>query len=124
MLNARKPSSRPSGNSRSGSGRPQGGRYSNDDSRSSGRQGGGYGDQGGSRSGGGYRRKINRFYSIFTEGSGAVDHKDTERLSKFLTEKAKIVPRRMTGLTAKQQRILAKAIKRSRQAGLLPFQVD
>jgi small subunit ribosomal protein S18 len=76
------------------------------------------------RSGGAYRRKINRFYSIFAECAGAVDHKDTERLSKFLTEKAKIVPRRMTGLTAKQQRTLAKAIKRSRQAGLLPFQVD
>ncbi|MFA6599771.1 MAG: 30S ribosomal protein S18 [Candidatus Omnitrophota bacterium] len=73
---------------------------------------------------GGYRRKINRFYSIFAEGPAAVDPKDTERLSKFLTEKAKIIPRRMTGLTAKQQRLLARAIKRSRQAGLLPFQLD
>jgi small subunit ribosomal protein S18 len=72
----------------------------------------------------GMRRRINRFYGVFAEGAHAVDYKDTERLSKFLTEKGKIIPRRMTGLTAKQQRILARAIKRSRQAGLLPFQAD
>ena len=70
------------------------------------------------------RKKINRFYTIFPEKTGQVDYKDTERLTRFLTEKGKIVPRRITGLTAKQQRILGRAIKKARHAGFLPFQAD
>ncbi len=70
------------------------------------------------------RKRINRFYTVFSERTSHLDYKDSERLSKFLTEKGKIVPRRITGLTAKQQRMLTRAIKRARHAGLLPFQVD
>jgi len=71
-----------------------------------------------------FRKKLNRFYSVFSTGVPVVDYKDTEKLSKFITEKGKIIPRRITGLTSKQQRILARAIKMARHAGLLAFQVD
>lgn len=50
------------------------------------------------------------------------DYKDTEALSKYLTEKGKILPRRITRLSAKDQRALTKLIKKARHAGLLPFQ--
>lgn len=80
----------------------------------------------GSEQGGGrfMRKRINRFYTVFSEKADFIDYKDTEKLTKFLTEKGKIIPRRMTGLTAKQQRMLAGAIKRARHSGLLPFQVE
>ncbi len=55
-----------------------------------------------------YRKKICRFC---TERLLVVDYKDVERLSKFLTEKGKIIPRRITGLCAKQQRALGRAIR-------------
>lgn len=50
-----------------------------------------------------------------------VDYKDVRRLQRFLTERGKILPRRATGLTAKQQRQVALAIKRARQIALLPY---
>jgi small subunit ribosomal protein S18 len=50
-----------------------------------------------------------------------VDYKDIRRLQRFLTERGKILPRRATGLTAKQQRQVALAIKRARQIALLPY---
>jgi small subunit ribosomal protein S18 len=50
-----------------------------------------------------------------------LDYKDTRRLQRFLTERGKILPRRATGLTAKQQRQVARAIKRARQIALLPY---
>ncbi len=50
-----------------------------------------------------------------------IDYKDVAKLKKFVTEKGKILPRRMTGVCAQHQRALAKAIKRARIADLLPF---
>ena len=50
-----------------------------------------------------------------------VDYKDVRRLQRFLTERGKILPRRATGLTAKQQRQVARAIKLARQVALLPY---
>jgi small subunit ribosomal protein S18 len=50
-----------------------------------------------------------------------LDYKNVEVLRKFLSETGKILPRRRTGLTAKEQRILARTIKRARVLGLLPF---
>ncbi len=50
-----------------------------------------------------------------------LDYKDVRKLQRFLTEGGKILPRRATGLTAKQQRQVANAIKRSRQIALLPY---
>ncbi|HEY9704513.1 MAG TPA: 30S ribosomal protein S18 [Allocoleopsis sp.] len=53
--------------------------------------------------------------------STEINYKETELLRKFITERGKILPRRLTGLTAKQQRSITKAIKRARVVGLLPF---
>ncbi len=50
-----------------------------------------------------------------------IDYKDIETLSKFITERGKILPRRITGVSAYFQRRLAKAIKRARYMALLPF---
>jgi len=50
-----------------------------------------------------------------------IDYKDVELLRKFVTERGKILPRRITGLTAQQQRALTRAIKRARFLALLPF---
>ena len=50
-----------------------------------------------------------------------IDYKDIELLRKFITERGKILPRRITGLTAKQQRALTTAVKWARFLALLPF---
>lgn len=52
---------------------------------------------------------------------GEIDYKDIETLSKFVTERGKILPRRITGVSAHYQRKLTKAIKRARMVALLPF---
>lgn len=51
----------------------------------------------------------------------AIDYKDINTLKKYVTEGGKILPSRMTGVCAKHQRVLAKAIKRARLVDLLPF---
>lgn len=53
-----------------------------------------------------------------------VDYKDTAKLRRFTTEKGKILPRRMSGVCAKHQRLLATAIKRARVMALLPYKAD
>jgi small subunit ribosomal protein S18 len=50
-----------------------------------------------------------------------IDYKDVDLLRKFITERGKILPRRITGLTARQQRDLTESIKRARILALLPF---
>lgn len=50
-----------------------------------------------------------------------VDYKNTEVLSQFITEQGKILPMRVTGVSAEFQRMLKKAIKRARHVALLPF---
>jgi small subunit ribosomal protein S18 len=57
----------------------------------------------------------------FEQNSVEPDFKDIKILSKYVTERGKIVPRRLSGVTAKNQRKLAVAIKRARHIGLLPF---
>ena len=64
------------------------------------------------------RRKV---CSFCVEKAEAIDYKDAAKLKKFITEKGKMLPRRMTGVCAKHQRLLSTAIKRARVAGLLPF---
>lgn len=53
-----------------------------------------------------------------------IDYKDVARLRRYITEKGKILPRRMSGVCAKHQRPLAIAIKRARQMALLPYKAD
>ncbi|UTR16567.1 30S ribosomal protein S18 [Salipaludibacillus sp. LMS25] len=50
-----------------------------------------------------------------------IDYKDVDLLRKFISERGKILPRRVTGTSAKYQRQLTRAIKRSRTMALLPF---
>ena len=50
-----------------------------------------------------------------------IDFKDVKFLSRFTTERGRILPRRITGLSAKQQKIITKAIKRARAMSLLPY---
>lgn len=53
-----------------------------------------------------------------------IDYKDADTLRRFITERGKILPRRITGTCAKHQRALALAIKRARIIALLPFVAD
>lgn len=68
-----------------------------------------------------FRKKVCRFCS---QKAPLLDYKANELLQRFLTEKGKIMPRRITGVCSKHQRRLAAAIKRSRHSGLLAFQVE
>ncbi|MBS4207152.1 30S ribosomal protein S18 [Bacillus sp. FJAT-50079] len=72
----------------------------------------------GGRRGGRRRRKVCFFTS---NGITHIDYKDVDMLKKFISERGKILPRRVTGTSAKYQRKLTRAIKRSRQMALLPF---
>ncbi len=70
-----------------------------------------------------WRRPVRR--CVFcAEKVEQVDYKDADTLSRFLSERGKIRPRRQTGLCARHQRQLARAIKRARHLALLPFVVD
>ena len=53
-----------------------------------------------------------------------IDYKDTKKLTKFISERGKILPRRMMGTCAKHQREVNVAIKRARQVALLPYIAD
>ena len=53
-----------------------------------------------------------------------IDYKDTAKLRKFISERGKILPRRISGACAKHQRELNTAIKRARQVALLPYVTD
>ena len=54
----------------------------------------------------------------------SIDYKDVELLKKFISERGKILPRRVTGTSAKYQRMLTTAFKRARHMALLPYVVD
>ena len=66
-----------------------------------------------------FRRK--KFCRFTAEGVVEIDYKDVDLLKKYVTERGKILPRRITGLTAKQQRDLTRSIKRARIVALMPF---
>ncbi|CCV64832.1 30S ribosomal protein S18 [Alteracholeplasma palmae J233] len=72
------------------------------------------------RGGSGFKRR--RKVCYFTQNKVThIDFKDVELLKKFVTDRGKILPRRVTGTSAKWQRPLASAIKRARHMALLPF---
>ena len=68
--------------------------------------------------GGRRRRKVDYIAANHIED---IDYKDTELLKRFISERGKILPRRVSGTSAKNQRRLTIAIKRARIMGLLPF---
>ncbi len=67
------------------------------------------------------RRKVCTFC---TERDAVIDYKNPAQLRKFISERGKILPRRMTGTCARHQRQLTTAIKRARQVALLPYVSD
>ena len=72
------------------------------------------------RRGGGQRRRKKVCY-FCANHIDYIDYKDVELLKRYISEKGKILPRRVTGTCAKHQRTLTVAIKRARIMGLLPF---
>ena len=85
------------------------------------------GDRGGDRGDGkgGPRRRFQRRKICYFTAIKAqyIDYKDVETLKRFVTDRGKILPRRVTGTSAKFQRLLTTAIKRARHMALLPFTV-
>ncbi|MDY3991827.1 MAG: 30S ribosomal protein S18 [Lachnospiraceae bacterium] len=66
------------------------------------------------------RRKV----CIFCGKDNVIDYKNTAQLKKFVSERGKILPRRITGNCAKHQRALTVAIKRARHLALMPYVTD
>jgi small subunit ribosomal protein S18 len=84
---------------------------------------GGSAGGGGGGGGGGRRPFFRRRKTCPFSGPNApkIDYKDTKLLSRYVSERGKIVPSRITAVSAKKQRELAQAIKRARVLGLLPY---
>ncbi|MDY6399889.1 MAG: 30S ribosomal protein S18 [Synergistales bacterium] len=80
------------------------------------------GAAGGLRGRGSRRRPKFCYYCV--EKQEHVDYKDVEKLRKYISERGKIIPRRVTGNCAKHQRLLTEAIKRARYMALLPYSLD
>jgi small subunit ribosomal protein S18 len=88
--------------------------------------GGAAGGAGGGAGGGGGRRPFfRRRKTCPFSGANApkIDYKDVRLLQRFISERGKIVPSRITAVSAKKQRELAQAIKRARNLALLPFAI-
>ena len=73
------------------------------------------------RRGGMRRKKVCQFCADKTE---VIDYKDVDKLKKYVTERGKILPKRITGTCAMHQREVTTAIKRARVVALLPFDAD
>ena len=70
------------------------------------------------------RRPRRKVRAICADKIEMIDYKDTQRLRRYLSERGKIVPRRVTGTCARHQRQLTTAIKRARHLALLPYVTD
>ena len=68
---------------------------------------------------GGMRRR--KKVCVFCGKDNVIDYKDTAKLKKYVSERGKILPRRITGPCAKHQRALTVAIKRARHVALMPY---
>lgn len=76
------------------------------------------------RNGGKMRRGRKKVCAFCVEKATEIDYKDVPKLKKYITERGKILPRRISGTCAKHQRTLTEAIKRSRNIALLPFTTE
>ena len=74
------------------------------------------------RVGGGMRRR--KKVCVFCGKDNVIDYKDTNKLKRYVSERGKILPRRITGNCAKHQRALTVAIKRARHVSLMPYVQD
>ena len=71
---------------------------------------------------GGMRRR--KKVCVFCGKDNVIDYKDTIKLKRYVSERGKILPRRITGNYAKHQRALTVAIKRARHVALMPYVTD
>ena len=76
------------------------------------------------RSGRPQRRSRKKVCSFCVDRIDHIDYKDVPRLRKYISERAKIIPRRVTGTCAEHQRQLTEAIKRARHIALLPYTAE
>ncbi|NLM84110.1 MAG: 30S ribosomal protein S18 [Clostridiales bacterium] len=76
------------------------------------------------RDGKGHGRKRRKVCQFCVDKCQHIDYKDTAKLRRYMSERAKILPRRTTGTCARHQRQLMTAIKRARQIALLPYVAD
>ncbi len=77
----------------------------------------------GSKSDKSYRRPRKKVCNFCVEKIDEIDYKDVEKLKKYVSDKGKILPRRITGTCAKHQRKVREAIQRARHIALLPYTV-
>ena len=70
------------------------------------------------------RRSKRKVCAFCVDKAESIDYKDITKLRKFVTERGKILPRRISGTCAKHQRELTVAIKRARNLALLPYTLD
>ena len=70
------------------------------------------------------RRPKKKVCNFCVEKSDEIDYKDSTKLKKYISERGKILPRRITGNCAKHQRFVTTAIKRARHIALLPYSSD
>lgn len=78
----------------------------------------------GNTGGGKMRKAKKRVCNFCIDKIERIDYKDVNRLRKYITERGKIIPRRISGNCAKHQRQLTVAIKRARNIALLPFTAE
>ena len=69
-------------------------------------------------------RKRRKVCAFCVEKATEIDYKDAAKLRRYVSERGKILPRRMTGTCAKHQRCLTEAIKRARHIALVPYTTD
>jgi len=70
------------------------------------------------------RRPRKKVCNFCKDNVTSIDYKDVNALNRYVTERGKILPKRVTGTCAKHQRMVARAVKRARSIALLPYTID
>lgn len=73
---------------------------------------------------GNVRKRRRKVCMLCADKTNVLDYKDISRLRKFISDRGKILPGRASGCCAKHQRVVAQAIKRARNIGLVPFTLE
>lgn len=71
-----------------------------------------------------FRKPRKKVCMMCAEKLESIDYKDVERVKKFVSDKGKILPRRVTGTCAKHQRAVVEAVSRARHIAILPYSVQ
>ncbi|KDR96362.1 SSU ribosomal protein S18P [Peptoclostridium litorale DSM 5388] len=78
----------------------------------------------GERGRGGARRRRKKVCAFCSDKNKTIDYKNVDGLKKYMTERGKILPRRISGNCAKHQREVTLAIKRARAIAIMPYTID